>query len=224
MKNIKKKIVLSIVVVLLLTSILGIAATPVMAHLEDEPFVVDLIAGQNTDVGDITVWNDGDVLYVKYETTDGWYMVETHLAVETTMEEIPQTQPNKKGKGGGNPIPGHFEWKMEHSPAVQQYIYTINMGDWNIGIELYIAAHAEVIHIVSSYEMIISDSDVFWEDLSDIWQPAEPCWTHGSWPTIDGATWIWRTVETDSFLEYNNSASKLINSIFRQIMEVKNYD
>jgi len=55
-------------------------------HTEDNPFVTSLITdGGNPearlDVGDISVWNDGDYLYVKYETTGDWDLTETHLPV-----------------------------------------------------------------------------------------------------------------------------------------------
>jgi len=82
--------------------------------------VVELIAGQHIDSGDVTVWNDEGNLYVKYMTEDGWEMTEAHLSVECSIEEIPQTQPNKKGKGGGNPIPGQFEFRVEYDPAVTE--------------------------------------------------------------------------------------------------------
>ncbi|MFW9772026.1 MAG: hypothetical protein ACFFEO_07665 [Candidatus Thorarchaeota archaeon] len=185
------------------------AITPIVAHTEDSPFMTDLIAGGGNpesaiDVGDVLVWNDGEFLYVKYQTIDDWYLVETHLAVNTTLEGIPQTKPNKQGKGGGNPIPGHFKWKREYYPPEQEDLFVIDLDGWNINTELYIAAHAEVIHIASICEMIVSDSDVVWEDLSNIWQPAVLCWTHGSWPSITGASWIWRTEFTDPAWEYAN--------------------
>ncbi|MFX0040837.1 MAG: hypothetical protein ACFFAB_15975 [Candidatus Heimdallarchaeota archaeon] len=188
---------------------LGFVITPATAHTEESPFITDLIAGGGNpesaiDVGDVIVWNDGEFLYVKYQTIDDWYLVETHLAVETIFEEIPQTEPNKQGKGGGNPIPGHFEWKREYCPPEQSDLFVIDLDGWNIDTILYIAAHAEVIHIASSCEIIVSDSNVVWEDLSHIWLPAVPCWTHGSWPSITGANWIWRTEFTDPAWEYLN--------------------
>jgi len=103
-----------------------------------------LKAGQNIDAGTLTVTNDGTDLYVEYQTIDGWEMTETHLAVECSLEEIPQTQPNKKGKGGGNPIPGHFEYSTEYDPAVTEYTEIISLSELGCGNELFIAAHAVV--------------------------------------------------------------------------------
>jgi hypothetical protein len=60
-------------------------ALPVAAHTEASPYIVDLIADGGssataTDVGNVSVWNDGDKLHVKYEITDlDWIITETHL-------------------------------------------------------------------------------------------------------------------------------------------------
>ncbi|MFX0105536.1 MAG: hypothetical protein ACFE75_08600, partial [Candidatus Hodarchaeota archaeon] len=146
MKNIKKKIVLIIVAVLLLASRIGIASTPVMEHTENNPYSVDLFAGQHIDVGDVIVWNNADSVYVNYSLIDGWCLTETHLHVATSLEGIPQTQPNKKGNGGGNPIPGHFDYKGEHD-CLSTFTYEIPLT-WNMDDLIYIAAHAEVQGII----------------------------------------------------------------------------
>ncbi len=100
---------------------------------------VDLIAGQHIDVGDIKICNNGESLFIKFNTTAGWYMTETHLAVETTVDDIPQT---KKG----NPIPGKFSYKVTHNPVVGQYTYKIDLESAGFaqGDEIFVAAHADV--------------------------------------------------------------------------------
>lgn len=96
----------------------------------------DLIAGQNTKVGTVVVWNDAYNLYVKYVITEpDWCLTETHLHVATALEYIPQT---KKG----NPIPGQFEYKGKHD-CITEYTYEIEL-DWDPCTELFIAAHAVV--------------------------------------------------------------------------------
>jgi len=128
-----KKIILSTIsVVLLLTAITA------MAHTEDDPFVTDLMAGQHIDAGDVLVWNDGDYLYVKYETSGGWCLTETHLHVAESEEEIPQTSK-------GNPIPGHFMENDEHD-CVTEYTYEIDLEEKGFECDdsLYVAAHAVV--------------------------------------------------------------------------------
>ena len=114
---------------------------------ESDADIFPLYAGQDKLVGSVKVWNDSDNLYVKYvmgeapvglesELAEGdWCLTETHLHIATSLNGIPQT---KKG----NPIPGKFEYKMEHS-CVSEYLYTIEMS-LIPGEQLYIAAHAVV--------------------------------------------------------------------------------
>ncbi len=104
------------------------------AHLEDDPHQVDLIAGQNTDAGDILVWNNDSYLYVKYVTDSSCCLNETHLDINTSVDGIPQTP------GNNNPIPGKFDYKSTHS-CVSNYTYVIPLN-WSYGQKLYIAAHA----------------------------------------------------------------------------------
>lgn len=93
-----------------------------------------LYAGKDTEVGVVKVWNDSDMLYVKYIVDDPWCLMETHLHVALDSDSIPQKN--------GNPIPGKFDYKMDHN-CVPYYTYPIEMhlvpDD-----TLYIAAHAKV--------------------------------------------------------------------------------
>jgi len=41
---------------------------------------------------------------------------------------------------------------------------------------------------------LVSDTSTEYLDGSE-WRPAVAAWVHGSWPSIDGATWIWRTYQ-----------------------------
>lgn len=107
----------------------------------------DLIAGQHVDVGEVQVWKEGNTLFVKYiidadltpddPTDDGvpTLITQTHLAVATDPDDLPQT---KKG----NPIPGQFENVGVHDPGVTEYTYKIPL--LNGYSPLYIAAHAVV--------------------------------------------------------------------------------
>ena len=133
MKN--KRIPSFLILVLLLATFSAILPGLALAHTAGDPYVTDLIAGQFYDVGDVYVWNDGSNLYVKYKTSAGYYMSETHLAVETSLDDIPQKN--------GNPPPGQFQYSSEHDPMVDELIYTIPIT-WDVGEELFIAAHAVV--------------------------------------------------------------------------------
>lgn len=98
------------------------------------PYQTIFYAGQNINIGNITVWNDQYDLYIQFNTTGGWVMSQTHLAVATSLSGIPQKN--------GNPIPGQFPYKTSHNPAVTSYTYVIPLNNWAPGQELYIAAHA----------------------------------------------------------------------------------
>jgi len=95
--------------------------------------VFTLYAGQTIPVGTVTVSNDGDDLTVIYNTTDGWVMTETHLAVVTEYGDFPMT---KKG----NPKVGHFPYGGEDI-FTETWKKTIELEDFNAWQELYIAAH-----------------------------------------------------------------------------------
>lgn len=112
---------------------------------EPEPLVTNLCAGQDIDIGNTIVENDGTNLYVTYEiTVEGWLLVETHLEVVEDKGDFPTT---KKG----NPKVGHFTWSNDHSPPVDTFTYTIPLVDIGDGVAtgdpVYIAAHAAVVKI-----------------------------------------------------------------------------
>lgn len=101
-----------------------------LAYDSNNPFEVDLIAGQHIDAGVVQVWNDDTNLYIRI-VGDGWEIIDTHVAVEGSWMEIPQT---KKG----NPIPGKFPYKGELS-------YVIPLSEINSdGTGTHIAVHAVV--------------------------------------------------------------------------------
>ncbi|MFO7675086.1 MAG: hypothetical protein R6X12_02040 [bacterium] len=100
------------------------------------PQEVILYAGQHINAGNVTVWNDATNLYVQFNSSGDWVITETHVAVATSLAGIPQKN--------GNPVPGLFPYKEVHDPAVTTYTYTIPLGDWEPGQELYIAAHASM--------------------------------------------------------------------------------
>jgi len=131
-------------VVLVLALALPMAA-PAAANATVVPKVVTLLAGQDIEVGTVSVWNDNENLTVKYETIDGWMMTETHLHVADSVGAIPQTTGEKKGKGpAGNPIPGHFMAGDYYDPPVTEDTFIIDLDGWELETLLYIAAHAVV--------------------------------------------------------------------------------
>lgn len=119
-------------------------------------YTTPLIAGQYMVVGEVDVWtsvvNDSLILHVLYNITDpAWYLTEAHLAVATSLYDIPTTRT-------GNPIPGRFPYKA-YGLWDQSYEFTVNLTEM-FGIEcpfettLYIAAHA-VVAKVDEYGSIV---------------------------------------------------------------------
>jgi len=117
----------------ILISLITFLVSPVLAFTEGNPLVVDLIAGQNEVAGSIKVWDDASSLFVLYETVEPWCLTETHLAIASSLDGIPQAN--------GNPIPGQFPHKNSHNCAAN-YLYKVSL-DSNV-CTLYIAAHAAV--------------------------------------------------------------------------------
>ena len=100
--------------------------------------IVELIAGQTIDVGEIHIWIADGSLFVKFITEGDWYLSLMHVHVAMDPGLIPQT---KKG----NPIPGQFEFHDVCDPPEQEFLFEI---EWQEGWDpecLCIAAHAEVI-------------------------------------------------------------------------------
>lgn len=116
-------------------------------------FTTCLKAGQHIDVGSVSVWNDADFLYVKYETTGGWCLTETHVHIATQPELIPQRN--------GNPIPGLFNHKKEHD-CETEYTYVDIPLDWNPDEVIYVAVHAEVQKVTEEAPYYIVQEETAW--------------------------------------------------------------
>jgi len=123
----------------------GVPGGSTMDYLADpcgDPTVVDLLAGQYIDAGDVTVENSEDSLGITLETTDNWYITESHVHVALTMEEIPQKN--------GNPQPGQFDYSHywgTYPNSVQLDEYAIEL-EYEPGTTVYIAVHAALEQIV----------------------------------------------------------------------------
>lgn len=129
---------------------------------EAVPQSFPLYAGQDWEVGEVLVWDDGIELCVKYqlfpeifdpEEGDGWGITETHLAVATTLEGIPHTKTN-------NPIPGQFPYGNDELGGVASWPesgwFCISFDDLDVDCSdsLFIAAHA----VIEKEECIPGDS------------------------------------------------------------------
>lgn len=139
MKHTKWILLLTVLFFSMVSVVWAQPQTAVTTYNCGTPTQVILYAGQTTNAGSVTVWNDQTNLYVRYQTTGGWVMTESHLAVATTLAGIPQTST-------GNPRVGNFPYKTTHNPAVTDFTYTIPLASVGYvpGDNLFIAAHAVV--------------------------------------------------------------------------------
>ena len=97
--------------------------------------------GEKIDVGDVTVSNDGTYLIVTISTADGWEMLETHVAIVNSLDEI------KMSKGG--PKVGNLPLGEEFDPpATGPVSYSVSLENLGILIpnvsSVIVVVHAEV--------------------------------------------------------------------------------
>lgn len=135
MKRMKRTLSVSAVAVValfLLSGFGGLAGTLMTS---------ELMAGQYTDVGSVTVTDDADYIYVTFEIdVDGWYITETHVDIQTDAIAFPLTK-------SGNPQVGKFAYSGEHD-YVGEVTYTIpktSVSGWASGF--HVAAHAVVAYV-----------------------------------------------------------------------------
>ena len=115
-----------------------------------EPVVQELTAGQTIDIGSISISNDENFLYVKFETDDPWVLGTTHVHVGFHIDDVPKA-------ANGQPIPGMFDYAHERDveggePAVTEDEYAIPFTDLGLesgecDVQLFIWAHAEAFQL-----------------------------------------------------------------------------
>lgn len=84
------------------------------------PLVVDLLAGQTMDAGNVTIYNTDDSLYVYVETSGNWLIASTKIYAGT-LAGMPQTN-------SGNPKVGQFPYKSNYSPGVSGSLTAIPLS------------------------------------------------------------------------------------------------
>jgi hypothetical protein len=98
--------------------------------------VVPLIAGQNTVVGDVTVSNDDDYVYITYNISNPLVKIsQVHLYIGDSTE-IP-------ANNSGNPIPGQFPNKITFKKILVNS-YTFAFPTAEIDDCFSVAAHAVI--------------------------------------------------------------------------------
>jgi hypothetical protein len=120
---------LATVVVALVATSISTAAAPVK--------VADLLAGQNTDAGDIFASTDGTTVTIQLVLDSGWCMSESHVAAASSLNGIPH---NKTG----SPTPGTFPKSKTYSPCEQvgdTFTFPVS-GTGGVTNSPFIAVHA----------------------------------------------------------------------------------
>jgi len=162
-----------------------------LAHTADSPDISPLIAGKNIVVGEISIWNNDENLYVKYQTNDPWYMTGTHLYAGKDLPAAPIR-------------PGLFPYKYPEDEqgvnGFSEYTYAISLSELDVQTEewVYILAHAVVKNIDTGVE------ETAWKEGSPIKQPG------GGW-----AMYNTYQIQKLPWVEVSISESELIWDIFK---------
>ena len=129
--------------------------------LENGIAETDLIAGQNINVGTVTVDIGTDYITVTYETNPGWIITETHLHIAGELAGIPVNNP-------GNPMVGHFKYGSDDL-FTNEFKVEINKDDIPIPYDwdgcYYVAAHAVVEGVISEERAL--NVEAFFASLSE---------------------------------------------------------
>lgn len=127
-----------------LDSVLSSRGSQLTPALEE---CVELVAGQPvpmaaaTTVGEICLETHEGNVVVRFRAAQGWSFTETHLAVASALEGIPRAE-------AGIPIVGRFPHRTAHTPAVEEFTYSIPLAELGVSPdeEVIVAAHASVVN------------------------------------------------------------------------------
>jgi hypothetical protein len=132
-----------------------------------EPHETELIAGQQTDTGSVTVSNDADEIMIAVDAAEPYLLAEVHIYVGT--DPVPLNK-------GGAPAPGQFPYTIEFPEPVASYDLAVALAD--LGVEcddqLNVAVHASVV----SYDR--HGNEIF----------SETAWGFGD-EAFEGSRWGW---------------------------------
>jgi hypothetical protein len=109
-----------------------------------ETLVVPLYAGKDSmctePIGTVSIYTEGENIYVRYQTTDGWFLEETHFDFGTALTDFQTLK--------GNPQVGLFRFG-DDGLNTQDISYVINKADAGIAdpcAPFFVATHAAVIN------------------------------------------------------------------------------
>ncbi|MNU99594.1 hypothetical protein D3C71_897360 [compost metagenome] len=103
------------------------------------PYTTDLLAGQNIDAGNVTIYNTQDSLYIFVETSGNWRLTSTKIYVGT-LAGMPQTST-------GNPKVGQFPYKKNFSPSATSSLTVISLS--GLPACYIVAVHVDLQEVVN---------------------------------------------------------------------------
>ncbi len=120
---------------------------------------VELVTPQALSVGEVCLSNTQDFLNVHFQTEEGWFLTETHLAVASSLEEIPRVGP-------GIPGLGHFGYKSLHTSGTTEQTYSIALDSLGVspGAEVVVAAHVGILNDLEEEEGAWGQGERFVEE------------------------------------------------------------
>jgi hypothetical protein len=128
---------------------------------------IDLLAGQSTDVGDVTVQSDGTRVRLLIRTS-GACLAGLHAAVAGSPQLIPQTK-------RGNAIPGRFPVAREYTPCTTEAEVFVPLSDipgYVPGQPIYLALHADVVMPTGEIDSAWAEGSGFpganWSSYTDV--------------------------------------------------------
>lgn len=118
---------------------IGLADIQIKAT-ELNPDVYPIWAGQTILAGNMYIWNNDDYFFIKFQTTGGWMLEQTHVHITTSPTLVP---------GYPGSTPGQYDYQATHNPTVITYTYQIPRAMYPlmaVGDTIVIAAHSSVVN------------------------------------------------------------------------------
>ena len=95
----------------------------ILAELcECEELTLELCAGQDIDVGTVTVTEVDGELTVTYDLNEPWVLCESHVDIGDDLDDLHTNRP-------GNPQVGRFDLSRTYDPCVSSDTYTVGCDD-----------------------------------------------------------------------------------------------
>jgi hypothetical protein len=160
-------------------------ATSAAPKLCGTPTSVDLVAGQSTDAGSVTIGNNADELIITISTDSSWAMSASHVHPADTLAAIPQT--NK-----GNPKIGNFAHQRGYVPPATSDTYVIPRSALSLDANeaLVVAVHAALVRLGTDGSVVGSETG---------WASGKTFVDRGSWAMY--SNYLWQDCKVDASVE-----------------------